>query len=207
MSFLLALLDLLFPPREDERIVRDLSSEGLAELVAPVLVAQSEPAVTALLPFSDARVRATVHEAKYHGNTKAFGLLAGVLSEYLLEIASEEGFARAVLVPIPLSRERRRARGWNQAEEIAKRAATATQLEMKTNVLERIRDTVSQTSLSRFERRENLSGAFRAGEVLDPSTTYLLIDDVVTTGATLEAAARALRAGGAEHILAIALAH
>ena len=206
LGYMLTLLfDVLFPPREDERVLRGVSRDTLATLVEPRLIPGTEPPITALLPFTDERVRAAVHEAKYHGNRTAFDLLGGVLGEYLLELESEEGFDEAVLVPIPLSRERRSARGYNQAEEIA-RSALRAGVEIR-DVLTRTRDTVSQTSLARWERRENLRNAFVATPSVDPSYTYLLIDDVTTTGATLEAAAVALRVAGAARILPIALAH
>lgn len=201
------LLDLIFPPREDELVLRTASSDTFAALVSPRLIPVTELPITALLPFADKRVRAAVHEAKYHGSRIAFDLLGGVLGEYLLEMESEDGFNSAVLVPIPLSRERRSARGYNQAEELARSAARLASIPIDTTLLTRTRNTVSQTSLARWERRKNLHNAFVASRIADPSATYLLIDDVTTTGATLEAAAAALRDAGATHILPIAVAH
>jgi len=202
VNMLTALIDLLFPPREDERIVRELTPETLAELVEPKLVGE----VTVLLPFHDIQVRALVHEAKYHGSTRAFELLGGVLGEYLIGLSDEESFARAVSVPVPLSAARRQARGFNQVEEVLKRAAPAARLVIDTSILTRTRDTASQTSLARWQRLENMRGAFSAASV-DPSYTYIVIDDVTTTGATLAEAAQALRAAGAARILSVALAH
>lgn len=206
------LFDLIFPPREDELVLRNVPADLFATLTAPTLISGTELPTIALLPFADARVRAAVHEAKYHGNRTAFCLLGGVLGEYLLGLECEEGFSSAVLVPIPLSHERRSARGYNQAEELARSALRSfsevgPRISMDTTLLTRTRDTVSQTHLARWERRANLHNAFVAPHPVDPSFTYLLIDDVTTTGATLEAAAEALRTAGATHILPIAIAH
>ncbi|MEJ0053919.1 MAG: hypothetical protein WDN10_04335 [bacterium] len=207
MPVFASLLDLLFPPRVDERVVRGVSEELLAGLVKPVLVPGTKPVVTGLLPFGNERVRALVHEAKYHGRRRAFGLLGEVLGEYLLDLGSEESFGKAVLVPIPLSRERLRSRGYNQAEAIALRAAKHAGIEVRADILARTRDTAPQTTLTGAGRRENLRGAFAATNPIDPSYTYILLDDVVTTGATLGSAADALLDAGAKRVLPVALAH
>jgi ComF family protein len=197
-----SILDLLFPPRTDELLVRAASGEMLAGLVEPKVAGEA----TALLPFHDERVRALVHEAKYHGSTKAFELLAGVLGDYL----AEQKLARAVVVPVPLGARRRAERGYNQAEEVARRAARRAGLEMNPALLVRTRDTPSQTNLARWQRRENVTNAFLCPAGLtseEKNRTYIVVDDVTTTGATLAAASQALRASGAARVIAIALAH
>ena len=208
---LIWLSDLAFPLREDELIVRGLSGEVLTNLVDPQLLEGSDLLVTTLLPFHDPRVRALMHEAKYHGNRKAFEFLGEVLGEYLLEVGNEEAFSKMILIPIPLSRARLRARGYNQVEKIVHSAirqlGNGSRVELRTDVLMRIRDTATQTSLSRSKRKENLRNAFRVPEILDASSTYIVIDDVVTTGATLKAAAIALDLAGAQHIILLAIAH
>ena len=73
--------------------------------------------------------------------------------------------------------------------------------------LVRTRETISQVSLAREKREENMRGAFRAAHSIDPSHTYIVIDDVITTGATLQAAVDALKEAGAVHIIPLALAH
>jgi len=195
-------LDLLFPPREDERLVRTVSPEALAKLVEPQPVGEA----TALLPFGDIRVRALIHEAKYHGSSKAFELLGGVLGSYL----AEQELAGAVLVPVPLGSKRRAERGYNQSEEVARRAARRAGLALDAHILVRTRDTPSQTNLARWQRRENVTNAFLCPAGMseeEKACTYILIDDVTTTGATLDSAAQALRAAGAARVIAIALAH
>lgn len=201
------LLDVLFPPRSDEAVVRTLTTNAVLALLAPTLLQDTKPATIGLLPFSDTRVRALIHEAKYHGSERALTLLGCVLDEYLRD--ADERRAETILVPIPLGSARRRERGHNQAESLCALAAKQQSISLVPALLRRTRETVSQTSLPRAERLANMHGAFEVSvdQAVSPTVLYILIDDVVTTGATLQAAIDALTAGGARHIIPIACAH
>lgn len=201
------LLHLLFPVREDERFIEEESTESFLALLAPEAVGVQGQTITTLLPFTDSRVRAAVHEAKYRGHSKAFVLLAAVLSEYLRELAADGQLKNAVLVPVPLGPARRKARGFNQVEEVLKIVAKESQLPLASDALIRTRETISQISLPRHKRQQNMRGAFGAASSLSPTTTYIVVDDVTTTGATLLSAASALKSASAENIIIIALAH
>lgn len=114
--------------------------------------------------------------------------------------------AADLLVPVPLSRERLRERGFNQTLMLARCLAPGL---TRATLLLRTRDTPSQSSLPRERRLRNLRGAFALEPLQAPAVAgrrVLLLDDVMTTGATLHAAARVLRAAGAAHITALALA-
>lgn len=200
-------LDFLFPPRVDEFALRDVSVDDFLALMNTRLMPQTQPETVAFLSYGDLRVRSAIHEAKYRGTEHARELLAAVLVEYLRD-ADDVGPRRSyIVVPVPLGGKRRRERGFNQAEEVANRAAKLLGCAVDTTLLERVRETASQVSLPRHARLENMRGAFRATHSVDPARTYIVIDDVITTGATLQAAIDALRDAGAEHIIPLALAH
>jgi predicted amidophosphoribosyltransferase len=195
-------LDIVFPPRGSEVLVRACTESSLAALMQPLSVPATHPACVSLLPFSDERVRALMHEAKYHGNSRAFALLASVLRAHLE--ASVPEYEHAVFIPIPLGKERLKERGYNQVAEVLKRAVGKSAV---SGILTRARETASQVSLPRYERAENMRGAFTATRPLDPSTLHIVCDDVLTTGATLQAALDALTEAGARRILPLAFAH
>jgi ComF family protein len=207
-------LDFLFPPRVDEIALRDVSRDDFLALVAPRLVPMTRPGTVILLPFNDTLVRAAIHEAKYCGNERAFKFLGHTLAEYLRD-ADDVGHQKSCtyLVPVPLGKSRRKERGYNQAEEIARRAILILGEEgpcpfiLESDLLIRVHETASQVSLPRHEREENMRGAFGATRHADTAHTYIIIDDVLTTGATLQSTIDALREAGAEHIIPLALAH
>lgn len=215
----MAFFDFLFPPRGDEAALRALSDDEFLALMRPRLVPETRPGTAALLPFSEGCVRSAIHEAKYHGSERAFSLLALALAEYLRD--SDEGRLTSlrqelIIVPVPLGKARLKERGFNQVEEIARHAAAQLGgVRVESKLLIRTRETLSQVSLPRQEREENMRGAFsvhpakleeRSGIELS-NATLILLDDVITTGATLQATIDALRAAGAEHVLPLALAH
>ena len=106
---------------------------------------------------------------------------------------------RAGLVPVPLAGTRRRERGYNQSEELARAIGAAWGLPVLDTLLVRTRVTRTQTRLTPGERHRNVSGAFHASGGRDAlrGRHLVLVDDVVTTGATLNACAAALHDGGA----------
>ena len=117
--------------------------------------------------------------------------------------------AGSVLVPVPLHTARKFDRGYNQAERIATLLATHVAGCRAEFLLRKQYETISQTRLGRQERRKNVAGAFVVadGHTVDPNTRYVVIDDVLTTGATLHACAIALRKAGATLVDAAALCH
>lgn len=114
--------------------------------------------------------------------------------------------AAELVLPLPLARERLRQRGFNQALELARHLAPG---KVAADVLQRLRDTPAQSSLPLAARLRNVRGAFGVTPGLESRVAgrrVLLVDDVMTSGATLFAAAQALRAAGAAHITALVLA-
>lgn len=202
-TLLTTLLDFVLPPSADALLVRTATADSLRTHYAP----HDAYGATALLPFRDPLVRALIHEAKFRRNSRATQLLAELLARHLA--TTHPIRAACTLIPIPLSHERHRERGYNQVALLAQAAMRyAPNLNVRDDLLTRVRHTPPQTTLSRTERLANLTGAFVAqSQELPTDTTLILLDDVTTTGATLASAAAALRAAGFTHIEPLALAH
>ena len=123
------------------------------------------------------------------------------------EVVKREGLAADVVVPVPLHRQRERERGYNQADLIARPLARKLGLPYRAVLLVRTKPRPDKHILSLEERWDSVRGAFatRPGTQVD-NLRVLLIDDVMTTGATLDACARALRVAGAKSVIGLTVA-
>ncbi len=106
------------------------------------------------------------------------------------------------IVPVPLHKRRRKKRGFNQAEVLAKELGRELGIPVLTNLLIRVRDTRPQKELNEAERKNNLKRAFKISGSIVQLDYILLLDDIYTTGSTLDAAAAALLAAGAREVYA-----
>lgn len=109
-----------------------------------------------------------------------------------------------VLIPVPCSTAKLKARGYNQAATIAKALSRATNTPMHLNWLVKVADSSAQASLNKDERAHNLQGAFRVNRAIAPQLVIGLVDDVITTGATVDECERILRKAGAGRIVVFA---
>ena len=171
----------------------------------------------AALDYGDRRVKRAVWLFKYR-NRRALGpifarLLADLLAEDLAERKIMRNFSAPLLVPIPISAKRFRERGYNQceilAEELSKSLGDSLKLQAK--LLRKIRHTEQQAkTVNKRARLENLKGSFdvsKEKESMVRGRNIILLDDVVTTGATFAEASTILRKAGVKKILRVALAH
>ena len=139
---------------------------------------------------------------------KEFAVLKELTEEGIkisLSVNQNKEYENFVIVPIPLNKKRMRSRGFNQSEIIGKVLSKRFKLSMNTKLLNRVKNTITQTGMSRVERAKNVDKAF----VADSSAiglNVLLVDDVCTTGATLIEASRALYRVGALEVKCFALA-
>jgi ComF family protein len=155
----------------------------------------------------DGPLQSLIHQLKYGGMT-AVGIELG--REVGPSARDLTGGSRiAGIIPVPLHRARLRERGYNQSEQIAKGVAAVTGFPVCARFLRRSRCTESQTILSVEERRRNVAGAFSIPRSALPSIrggSFLIVDDVITTGATICECSRVLLDSGAERTFACSLA-
>lgn len=153
------------------------------------------------LAFYGGVMRDCIHALKYENNQG----MGEFFSDWLVEIVLEAGWMPDLVMPVPLSAQRVNERGYNQAACLAKPLAARLGIHYHPFGMARIRDTRSQVDLSGEARRRNVAGAFEAVPEIVAGKKILLIDDVMTTGSTMEACAQALREASAEAVYCLTL--
>jgi len=146
-----------------------------------------------------------IHLFKYNNRLNLSRPLAGLMSSFTDKNLADKKFD--VIIPVPLHKTKMRERGFNQAELLARRLAKNTNCPLCTDAIKRIKPTISQTGLSKTKRFTNIRGAFK---ITDNNAVggknILLIDDVFTTGSTINEAAKTLLKSGAKSVEALVLA-
>jgi ComF family protein len=148
----------------------------------------------------DGVARSAVHVLKYRGGRNVSRLLGELMRQHI----AQRPLRVELVIPVPLSKRRRRERGYNQAELLAREIVHAVGASLAFDALDR-RERPAQQGLDAAARLRNLEGAISVGKPID-GKTVLLVDDVATTGATLSACADALKAAGAEEVRALVFA-
>jgi len=157
----------------------------------------------------DGALRKLIHLLKYEQLRPAANILGATVAQAIAQRSFADAEA-VLLIPVPLHRIKQRFRGFNQSELIADSAARhldRARFSVHGGILRRVRPTVSQTGLTRHQRRENVRGAFavaKPDQLRD--RTIVLIDDVYTTGTTLNECARVLRKAGAREVVVATVA-
>lgn len=181
-----------------------------AELQLCGVCQESRPSFAKATAFGayEGELRELIHLFKYDRVMTAVGLLGRMLAGAIKKLSLAD--RPLLIVPVPLHSSKRRQRGFNQSEELARAALkhlALPDIQLASKLLVRERATVSQIGLTRPQRAENIRGAFR---VVHPSRVegqrVLLVDDVLTTGTTASECARVLRKAGAEAVFVATVA-
>ena len=189
------------------RLLCDACAAQVKHWPAPVTLA-AQDALSRVYPLSriypafvtDERLLVLIHLLKFARRERIAPWLAAAMAEHLPDFSESDG----VVVPVPMERRARLRRGFNQAEKIARALAASWELRLETRALMKVHATRAQSTLGRAERLVNVEGAFHADSNVVRNLDIILVDDLVTTGATLGACAAALRAAGARQVVAVA---
>lgn len=146
-------------------------------------------------------IRDCVHAIKYEHNQG----LGEVFTDMLAGLVAEADWTPDLVMPVPLSAKRATERGYNQADCLARPLAAHLGIRYHPFGLERFRDTPSQVGLSGEARRRNVAGSFKAVSEVVAGQQVLIVDDVMTTGSTIEACAQALRDAGSQAVYGLTL--
>jgi ComF family protein len=148
-------------------------------------------------------IQSLIHELKYGGRMGVGLFLGERLGEAVGSLPGAGDFGGCV--PVPLHRVRKRERGYNQSALLCRGLSEAAGIPACPSILKRVRPTPSQTALGIEERATNVEGAFalrNGAHKKIAGGSFLLVDDVLTTGATMRACARILKRGGAKRVVA-----
>ncbi len=209
------IIDWLFPSSYEVTYLESLGAQEFLEQAKPAL--DLTPHIYSLFMYKDPLVEKALWELKYRGNRKIAELFATLLYDVIVQEIADASlfsdFTHPIIIPLPLSKERLKERGWNQSEMIVralkKYGVTHSELfTINCDVLIKIKHTQAQTKLSRKKRMKNLKGCFAIkNPELIKHKNIILIDDVTTTGSTIEEAKNTLLKAGAKNVLAFTIAH
>ncbi len=157
------------------------------------------------LGIFDENFQELIHSFKYKGRVSLGKRIGLRLAE---KLKSENLSEIGCIIPVPLHKVRKRERGFNQSQILAETLGRQLNLPVQNKIMFRIKNTKDQTKLSEPERKENVAGAFEVEDKnkILPGKKIILVDDVITTGATLMECAKVLKKAGAREILGVTIA-
>jgi len=209
------ILNIIFPLSDIQKKIESLDASEILEKCERAEIIEDKKTFS-IFSYEDPLIKEMVHLMKYKGNKKVAWLFAEILYAEILENLSEmklfENFINPILIPIPLSQKRLKERGFNQVELILKELRKIDKqniFEINNTSLIKIKNVLSQTAVKNRRRRmQNIRGCFgvKNSEKIR-GRNIILIDDVLTTGATMREAKNVLLKSGARKIICITIAH
>lgn len=153
--------------------------------------------------FSYRSAASSIARFKYHGRREYAAFYASRMADVLKDFVRD--CKADALVPVPLHRSRKRARGYNQAEVLARELSALTGIPVCCNLIGRVKKTIPMKELPAAERQNNLKKAFKILRNDVKLSTVIIIDDIYTTGSTIDAMSRELKKAGVERIYFMSL--
>ncbi len=147
-------------------------------------------------------LREGIHKLKYRQDIG----LGDFFAPYLISLVESRQWKPDLVIPVPISKSRKKTRGYNQAAMLSRPLARYFNLPHHVDLLLRIKETESQIQLSAEDRFHNMEGAFWINPAKLKGRTILVIDDIITTGATMNQCAKALFEAGAEKVYGLSIA-
>jgi ComF family protein len=146
-----------------------------------------------------------IHQFKYGNNISVGDLLASFMADFSFPDVDFTDYS--LIIPVPLHIQRLRQRGFNQSLILARSLAKKRQIPVNFSLLKRHKSTLTQTGLHKTERKQNIKGAFEVGDrKLIAGKNVILVDDVYTTGATINECTKTLLKAGAQKVTVLTLA-
>lgn len=160
------------------------------------------------LDYKNLLIKKLIRSFKYEPFVKELSkTLSSLIIDYFQLLEKRPEFSNFVLIPVPLEKRKLKWRGFNQTEEIGKEIVKFLGIPILNNVLSKIKETPAQVELQSKERKENLEGAFGVeNKNLIENKKILLVDDVYTTGSTMEECAKILKKGGVREVIGVVVA-
>ncbi len=221
------IIDLILPQTEAVKFLESLGPDGLFQKLPRSenwdldLKKTGGIETKAIFNYRHSLCRQAIWEIKFRGNQKLIQDFSTLLYEFILEEISElqtfKNYSEIILLPIPTSAKRRRERGFNQCELIVNELVKEDKRRNQNNFTAKNKLLIKNTYTAKQSRTHGRSA--RLNNVIntmqtnnrfitrDQKTLYILIDDVITTGATMAEAVRVLKQAGAKNIIGLALAH
>lgn len=179
--------------------LRDETREYCADCVKHIHIYRQGKAVFVY----KAGIKKSMYRFKYSNRREYAQFYAKTAADMYGEWILRQGIE--VIVPIPMYRPKQRKRGYNQAEVFARALAKQLDMPIKTGIVTRVRDTIPQKELNDRQRKQNLKNAFQLGPNIVEYSKILLVDDIYTTGSTIDAVAEMLLSGGASEVFYICI--
>lgn len=182
-------------------------SSALNSVIVPSIASTVRVATIYSCRAYTGTVKECIRQFKYHGKSGMIGAFGAMIRDTAVTRELAAGSAD-FLIPVPIHEDRRRIRGFNQAEVISRALSGLIRIPTLTNVLTKNRNTPAQARLTCRGRRKGPAGSFAAGNASNiiKGKTVVVVDDVMTTGATLDACASVLSSAGAAEVLGFTLA-